>query len=216
MLRSVTLDWGGPGSGPVDAEGLARWAFKVHKAGMMPAGGVWGGGGITSTAIVGSVAALGTRVDSSAFRRYEMPDLAMDVDGAVSRIGGMAARAIRYHCGRGERPEYGQNLRTRYEPKWKHWEERDPATGQPVPSAVETIRLYDRNRHPVVAYCPVLLVDPPELIEAQRAEYSLWWQGIEQLGYAMAAKVPELVALQAPAEPWRRPRKYPLASCENI
>lgn len=212
-VRSGTPTWCGPGSGPVDAEGLAVWAFKVHKAGILPSTVVWGGGGVTSTAVVGSNAALGATVDTSRYRRYPLPDLAMDVDTAVSRIGGLAAQLIRRYCGRGDRPDWGRDMRTRFEPKWKMFEARDPATGAPVPGSVETFRLYDKHRNLVTSYCPVILLDPPELIEAKRTEYEIWWSALELLGYAMCRKVPEMIALRAPRKPWLQ---NPLASYEKV
>ena len=114
----------------VSIEDLVAWAYRDCAVGGPTGEQAWlAGSGRSGCGVdqVAEAAALGARIAGSAYRRDTTPDLALDIDMMVDVVGGPAAVLIRRYGRIGGRPDWGRDMRPRFEPLWKRDPVRDGA-----------------------------------------------------------------------------------------
>lgn len=212
-------------------EALLRWTYREQ--GVL-SGGMLGGdrerrwlGGRDSLQGFVQLEQLGTRVSSSGGGGYAVHPDADTVHTAVVRQipahGRYIVNVVVWHAFAGDRPEWGQYLRPRFEPVWREragrrlpalvWDKgqlRDHLpNGEPVHGARLAWRAPETCAKKAPLLCPVALYDDPRQVIAQRHEYRLWRACLFDLAVALLADDQltrfALDGRLPPEAPWRAP-----------
>lgn len=188
----------------VDVERLVRWALVDQAADA--GGGLAGETGWlmasgTNAASVATFGALGVRIDGGRHKGHGGNGAhsdALEVVGAVYTLAPIARDLVRRHGRTGTRPDCWTDARPMLGPVL---DDRD----RPVLSPA-----WDHNRNPLPVYCPVRWATTAAEINAARARYTAWRDGLVVIAGHFRSRPDRLTrwtvtgpaAPARPADPW--------------
>lgn len=187
---------------PIDAERLVEWAFRDEAVDSFPGDDAFRLGLGSNAAAAATFCALGTVIDGGRYKWARGPGSVSDDAVAVFSIVSALPAAVRSlvirHARAGTRPDHGGDLVPRLGPVL---DDRGRVVVSPG---------HDAARNEIPRYCPVRCAVSVGEVNARRAGYAAWWEGLNVVALHFGAR-PQLLArwrvtgLAAPArpvEPW--------------
>lgn len=204
----------------IDIENLLIWAFQREAASLSDIGlDVTAGYPQDSIIRCEQVSVMGGFITgTSPGARVLASDShgdAVAVTDAMRSLDPATARLVAGHAKAGTRPDWKPDAHFRFEPRNWEWddasgEEWGRAENCPHQDQPEGWRSswYDRSKgntvRKVSRWCPVVTKDSPKSISSARAEYTIWWDALHDLGITLYGSLADwnLSEIMPDRAPW--------------